>query len=227
MAPPLYRQADVKAFPPRTPVVNGGTLRRQQLLGGPQSEGSDQVFESTPIPDLVVVRPPRYGDARGFFSEVWSRRAFEAEGLHYDWCQDNHSRSEAAGVLRGLHYQAPPSAQAKLVRCVAGRIWDVAVDMRPESAAYRQWFGLELSAENWAQLLVPRGFLHGFLTLTTGAEVVYKVDSPYDRARDGSVAWNDPELAIDWPLDGAPTLSEKDRAAPRLAEWTNPFAGDA
>ena len=183
------------------------------------------MFETTPIADLLVVRPRRHGDARGFFSEVWSRRAFEAEGLAHDWCQDNHSRSAEAGTLRGLHYQAPPMAQAKLVRCAAGRIWDVAVDMRPASPTFRRWYGIELSAENWAQLLVPRGFLHGFLTLTPGAEVLYKVDAPYSAVHDGAVAWDDPELAIDWPLSGPPVLSGKDRAAPRLADWTNPFGG--
>lgn len=181
------------------------------------------MFEATGIDGLVIVRPARHGDARGFFSEVWSRRAFAAEGLDFDWCQDNHSRSAEAGTLRGLHYQAPPMAQAKLMRCIAGAVWDVAVDMRPASPTYRRWHGLELSAENWAQLLVPRGFLHGFVTLTPGAEVLYKVDAPYSRAHDGAVAWNDPDLAIDWPLAQPPVLSQKDRAAPRLADWTNPF----
>ena len=181
------------------------------------------MFETTPIPGLVVVRPKRFGDARGFFSEVWSRRAFAAEGLDHDWCQDNHSRSAEAGTLRGLHYQAPPMAQAKLVRCVAGAVWDVAVDMRPASPTLRRWVGLELSAENWAQILIPRGFLHGFLTLTPGAEVLYKVDTPYSPEHDGAVAWDDPELAIDWPVEGAPVLSDKDRAAPRLADSSNPF----
>jgi len=182
------------------------------------------MFETTPIDGVIIVRPPRHGDARGFFSEVWNRGTFEAEGLRFDWCQDNHSLSTERSVLRGLHYQAPPSAQAKLVRCLRGAIFDVAVDVRPESPTFGQWFGIELSAENWTQLLVPRGFLHGFLTLTPDTEVFYKVDNFYDRAADGAVAWDDPEIAVDWPLDGAPVLSEKDRAAPRLAEWANPFA---
>ena len=185
------------------------------------------MFEATPIADLVVVRPRRFGDARGFFSEVWNRAAFAAEGLDFDWCQDNHSMSAAPGTLRGLHYQAPPFAQAKLVRCARGRVWDVGVDVRPASPTYGRWFGIELSEENWTQLLVPRGFLHGFVTLTEGAEVLYKVDNPYSRAHDGAVAWDDPELAIDWPLEGAPVLSEKDAAAPRMADWANPFRGGA
>lgn len=181
------------------------------------------MFEDLPLPGLTLVRPKRFEDERGFFSEVWNRAAFREAGLDRDWCQDNHSLSRAAGTLRGLHYQAPPSAQAKLVRCVRGGIWDVAVDMRRGSPAYRRWHGVELSAENWAQLLVPAGFLHGFLTLEPDTEVIYKVDHPYDAAADGAVAWDDPELAITWPLEGAPQLSVKDRQAPRLSEWSSPF----
>jgi len=181
------------------------------------------MFEMTPLPDCIVVRPPRFGDDRGFFSEVWNRAKFDEAGLSFDWCQDNHSRSAAVGTLRGLHYQAPPFAQAKLVRCTAGRIWDVAVDARPTSPTYRQWYGIELSPENWTQLLVPRGFLHGFVTLEPGSEVLYKVDNPYSRDHDGAVAWDDPDLGVDWPVEGAPVLSDKDRAAPRLADWANPF----
>lgn len=181
------------------------------------------MFERTGIDGVIVVTPPRFGDDRGIFSEVWSRRAFAAEGLDFDWCQDNHSRSASAGTLRGLHYQAPPMAQAKLVRCVAGAVWDVAVDMRPDSATLGHWVGRELSAETWVQLLIPRGFLHGFVTLTAGAEVLYKVDAPYSPAHDGAVAWDDPDLGIEWPLAGAPILSGKDRAAPRLSDWSNPF----
>lgn len=184
------------------------------------------MFEKTPLPGLMVVHPRRHGDERGVFSEVWSRRTFREAGLDFDWCQDNHALSREAGVLRGLHYQAPPSAQAKLVRCIAGRVWDVAVDVRRGSPTEGRWFGLVLSAANWAQLLVPRGFLHGYLTLTPGTEVLYKVDSPYDAAADGAVAWDDPDLAIDWPLDmleGAPVLSDKDRQAPRFADWQTPF----
>jgi len=185
------------------------------------------VFETTPIPDLLVVRPARHGDARGFFSETWSARAWAAQGLAVDWVQDNHSLSGAPGVLRGLHYQAPPMAQAKLVRCSRGRIWDVAVDVRRGSPSYGRWFGLELSPENWLQLFIPRGFLHGFLTLEPDSEVQYKADNPYAPDCDGAVRWDDPELAIDWPLTGlgpdAPVLSVKDAAAPLLADWQSPF----
>ena len=181
------------------------------------------MIETTPIPDLLVIRPRRLGDARGFFSEVWSRSRFAEAGLHHDWVQVKHSKSAEPMTLRGLHAQAPPAAQAKLVRCTAGAIWDVAVDMRLDSPTLGRWHAVELSADNWAQLLIPRGFLHGFLTLTPGAEVLYKVDAPYAPETDGGVTWDDPDLAIDWPLTGPPILSDKDRALPRLADWPNPF----
>ena len=181
------------------------------------------MFETLPLPGLVLIRPRRFGDERGFFSETWSRRAFAEAGINLDWCQDNHSLSRAAGTLRGLHYQAPPSAQAKLVRCPRGRIWDVAVDVRCGSPTEGRWYGVEISAENWLQLLVPRGFLHGFLTLEPDTEVIYKVDNPYDAAADGAIAWDDPTLGIDWPIEGEPQLSDKDRAAPRLVDWSSPF----
>jgi dTDP-4-dehydrorhamnose 3,5-epimerase len=180
-------------------------------------------FEATPIDDLLVVRPLRRPDARGFFSETWSQPDWRAQGLDIAWCQDNHSLSHEAGVLRGLHYQAPPMAQAKLVRCTRGRIWDVAVDARRGAPCFGKWFGIELSAENWAQLYVPRGFLHGFLTLEPNTEVQYKVDNPYAPECDGAVRWDDPELAIDWPLVVGPVLSEKDAAAPGFTAWDSPF----
>ena len=182
------------------------------------------MFETTPIEDLLIFRPRRHGDKRGFFSETWSRDAFAAHGLCFGWCQDNHSLSRRAGVLRGLHYQAPPRAQAKLVRCTRGRIWDVAVDARRGAAGFGRWFGMELSADNGAQLLIPRGFLHGFVTLEPDSEVQYKVDNPYAPDCDGAIVWDDPDLAIDWPLAEAPVLSAKDGAAPRLAGWNSPFS---
>jgi len=185
------------------------------------------VFETTPISGLLIVTPVRHGDARGFFSETWNAGAWRARGIEPAWCQDNHSLSREAGVLRGLHYQSPPKAQAKLVRCTRGRIWDVAVDMRRSSPSFGKWFGLELSAENWRQLFVPRGFLHGFLTLEPDTEVQYKVDNSYAPDCDGAVRWNDPALGIDWPLAGlgagAPVLSAKDSAAPGLDTWESPF----
>ena len=181
------------------------------------------MFDSTPIPDLLVVRPKRHGDVRGFFSEVWNRARFDEAGLAFDWCQDNHSFSADRHVLRGLHFQTPPAAQTKLVRCSRGAVWDVAVDVRRGSPTYAKWFGIELSAENWTQLLVPQGFLHAFVTLVPDSEVQYKVDAPYAPDCDGGIAWNDPDIAIEWPFDGDPVLSAKDAALPRLADWDNPF----
>ncbi len=181
------------------------------------------MFRTTPIDDLLIICPRRHEDARGFFSETWSRDAFAAAGLRFDWCQDNHSLSREAGTLRGLHYQAPPAAQAKLVRCIRGRIWDVAVDARRGSPAFGRWFGIELGPEEGIQFLIPSGFLHGFLTLEPNSEVQYKVDCAYAPGCDGSVAWDDPYLAIPWPLPCPPTLSERDRAAPCFCDWNSPF----
>lgn len=181
------------------------------------------MFETTPLQDLLIVRPARHMDPRGFFSETWSRRHWQQQGLDPDWCQDNHSLSREVGVLRGLHYQSPPMAQAKLVRCSRGRIWDVAVDARHGSPSFGKHFGIELSAENWCQLYIPRGFLHGFLTLEPNTEVQYKADNPYAPDCDGAVRWDDPDLAIGWPVDGVPVLSGKDAAAPRFSEWESPF----
>ena len=191
----------------------------------------DFATERTPLPGLMVVHAPRREDQRGFFSEVWSRQAFAQAGLDFDWCQENHAFSRAPAVLRGLHYQAPPKAQAKLVRCTRGRIWDVAVDVRRGSPTELQWWGSELSPGEWRQLLIPRGFLHGYLTLEPDCEVIYMVDNHYAPECDGAVAWDDPRLAIDWPLDvlpdGSPALSDKDRSAPRLSDWSSPFVWEA
>ncbi len=174
------------------------------------------------LPGLLLVEPARHADARGVFSEVWSRRAMEENGITADFVQDNHSLSREAGVLRGLHFQRPPSAQGKLVRVVRGAILDVAVDIRQGSPTCGQAAAIELSAANWRQLWVPRGFAHGFVTLEPDTEVLYKVDAYYDRDADAGILWNDPALGIDWPMT-APILSEKDRAAPRLAEIPPPF----
>lgn len=180
------------------------------------------------IEGLALLTPARFGDERGWFAETWNARKMAEAGLDHRFCQDNHSYSRDAGTLRGLHYQRPPAAQAKLVRCARGRVFDVAVDIRPGSPSYGHWRGAELSAENGCQLMVPRGFLHAFLTLEAGSEVLYKVDAHYDRDCDGAVAWDDPEIGIDWPLAEAgvpaPILSAKDAAAPRLAEIGTPFA---
>ena len=146
-------------------------------------------------------------------------------GLVFDWVQDNHSFSADAGTVRGLHYQAPPAAQAKLVRVVMGRIRDVVVDVRRGSPTFGRWEAVELSAEAGNQMFVPRGFLHGFVTLEPGTLVQYKVDAPYDAEADGAVAWNDPDLAIDWGIaPGDATVSAKDAAAPAFSHWTSPFS---
>ena len=181
-------------------------------------------FETTPLSGVMVITPKRFGDHRGFFSESYSARAFAEQGIEIDFVQDNHSLSQAAGTVRGLHFQAPPHAQAKLVRCGRGRLFDVAVDIRKGSPSFGQWFGTELSFENGRQLLVPEGFLHGFMTLEPETEIVYKCSDFYAPDCDGGVRWNDPDIGIDWPDPGsAPVLSPKDEAAPRLAEFDSPF----
>jgi dTDP-4-dehydrorhamnose 3,5-epimerase len=179
---------------------------------------------STKINDLKVLTPPRFGDDRGYFSESWSSRTLSGLGLAHDFVQDNESVSRYAGTVRGLHYQAPPFAQAKLVRVVAGAILDVAVDVRVGSPDYGKLVSVELSADNGRQLLVPRGFLHGFVTLAPDTHVIYKVDNFYNAEADGAVIWNDPDLAIDWGVSGdVAALSAKDAAAPGFAGWTSPF----
>ena len=171
----------------------------------------------------------RFADSRGWFSESYNAQRFAAAGLDRNWCQDNHSLSRPAGTLRGLHFQRDPQAQAKLVRCLRGRIFDVAVDVRAQSPTFRRWVGLELSAENGLQLLIPAGYAHGFLTLEPDCEVAYKVDAQYAPAAEGGIAWNDPAIAIDWPLPaglGAPLLSDKDADLSSLAQTARDFAYD-
>lgn len=176
------------------------------------------------LPDVCEIVPPRFADARGFFSETWSAPALAAAGIGTGFVQDNHSLSVEAGVLRGLHYQEPPFAQAKLVRVVRGAIWDVAVDIRHGSPTFGHWVGLHVSAEAWNQILVPEGFAHGFVTLEPSTEVVYKVSAAYSREHDRGLRWDDPALAIAWPLEGrAPLLSDKDRNAPLLADAAPAF----
>ncbi len=174
------------------------------------------LIERTGLAQLLVLTPRVFRDERGFFTESYNKRAFaEAVGEELDFVQDNHSRS-SRGVLRGLHYQLPPRAQGKLVRVVAGEIFDVAVDLRRTSATFGRWFGLVLSAEKGNQLWVPPGFAHGFLTLSETADVLYKASDYYDPARERSIAWNDPEIGIEWPPESRPLLSAKDAVAPRL-----------
>ena len=181
-------------------------------------------IETLAIPDVKLIEPPRFLDDRGFFSEVWSRQALAAGGLDIDFQQENHSLSREAGVVRGLHYQAPPAAQTKLVRVVRGRIWDVVVDIRRGSATYGQSVAVELSADNWLQLLVPVGFAHGFCTLEPETEVVYMVSAPYSASHDAGLRWDDPDLALPWPITPeAAILSDKDRKQPAFRELQSPF----
>ncbi|MBS3935576.1 MAG: dTDP-4-dehydrorhamnose 3,5-epimerase [Sulfuritalea sp.] len=167
----------------------------------------------TAIPDVLVIEPKVFGDARGFFFESYNRRAFkEATGLDVDFVQDNHSKS-TKGVLRGLHYQAPPKAQGKLVRVVQGEVFDVAVDLRKSSSTFGRWVGEILSAENKRQLWIPPGFAHGFLTLSATAEFLYKTTDYHSPEHERGLLWSDPALGIAWPIDGEPQLAAKDAAA--------------
>jgi len=178
------------------------------------------------IPEVKLITPRRFGDTRGFFMETFSAPKLAEHGIARDWVQDNHSLSARPGVLRGLHFQAPPHAQAKLVRVTKGRVWDVAVDIRVGSPTFGRWVSAELSAENDQQMFIPEGFAHGFLTLEPGTEFLYKVSSVYAPEADGGVRWDDPQLKLPWPLEGiegGPQLSEKDVALPTLAELDSPF----
>jgi dTDP-4-dehydrorhamnose 3,5-epimerase len=177
------------------------------------------------IPMRIV--PVRHGDARGWFSESYSKRSLAEHGIHLDFVQDNHSFSAQRGTLRGIHFQSPPHAQDKLVRCLAGAIWDIAVDLRKGSPTFGRWVGANLTAAGGEQLLVPVGFGHGFVTLTDNAEVAYKTSDYYAPDCDGGILWNDPDLAIDWQLDGTePILSSKDTLLPNLVNFDSPFVYD-
>lgn len=177
-------------------------------------------------PGLCRWFPPVFRDNRGTFRETYSARFMAQNGLPTDFVQDNCSVSHPVGVLRGLHCQRPPTAQSKLVRVARGSILDVVVDARVGSPAFGQWFGIEMSAENNCHLFVPRGFLHGFVTLEPMTEVQYKVDSPYSPADEITVVWSDPDLAIDWRLAGDPTVSDKDAAGLRWRDFASPFKYD-
>lgn len=182
-------------------------------------------IEKTPLPGVLLLTPARHGDERGFFSESWNRSTLQQAGIHLpEFVQDNHSLSRAKGTLRGLHYQSPPKAQGKLVRCGRGALYDVAVDARIGSPHYGKWFGAELSFENGRQLWIPAGFLHGFVTREPDTEVVYKCTDHYSREHDGSVRWD--SVGIDWGV-GDPILSEKDRDATAFADWSSPFSYEA
>ncbi len=180
--------------------------------------------EDAAIAAIKIVTPKKHGDARGFFSEVYNKSAFENAGLRYAFVQDNHSFSAAVGTLRGLHFQTPPFAQDKLIRVCRGRILDVAVDIRRSSPSFGKYVAVELSAENWRQLLIPVGFAHGFVTLEPDTEVLYKATASYSPTHDRGVAWDDPDIAIAWLLPaGGPMLSDKDRRWPRLRDATELF----
>lgn len=178
-------------------------------------------IEKTALPGVLILTPKRFGDARGFFSESWNRQTLADHGIALDFLQDNHSVSAAPGTLRGLHFQAPPHAQDKLVRCGRGALFDVAVDIRRGSPTYGQWTGAELTAGNGRQMLVPRGFLHGFVTRQPETEICYKCTDYYAPDCDGAVLWS--SCGIDWGLTGDPVLSGKDAAAPAFAEFDSPF----
>lgn len=178
-------------------------------------------IEQTSLPGVLCLAPARFGDHRGFFSESYSRQRMAEHGITFDFVQDNHSLSREVGTVRGLHFQSPPHAQAKLVRCGRGALFDVAVDIRKGSPTYGHWVGEELSFENGKQLLVPEGFLHGFITLQPDTEIIYKCSDYYAPECDGAVHWD--SCGIDWPFEGKPVLSAKDEEAPALADFDSPF----
>ncbi len=178
-----------------------------------------------PFEDAFLIEPRRFGDERGWFEEIWNAERFQSvTGIKTVFVQDNASRSNAAGTVRGLHFQSPPLAQAKLVRCPRGAIYDVIVDLRHGSPSFGRWAGTRLTEENGLQLWVPRGFAHGFATLVPDSEIAYKVDNPYSAGHEGALFWNDPAIGIRWPFDTeSAVLSDKDRTAPPLAELPRLF----
>ena len=172
---------------------------------------------------LIQIQPQRHGDHRGFFAEIYSCRKYSELGIDVEFVQDNHSLSRDVGTLRGLHFQAPPHAQAKLIRCGRGAIYDVAVDIRRGSPTFGRWKGYKLKAENGHQLFVPIGFAHGFVTLEPDSEMIYKCSDYYAPETEGAIRWNDPEIGIEWPTDADPILSARDAVAPLLADFESPF----
>ncbi|MBR2574980.1 MAG: dTDP-4-dehydrorhamnose 3,5-epimerase [Loktanella sp.] len=180
---------------------------------------------ATKLSGVMILTPARFGDARGFFSESWNRKTLAAQGITLDFVQDNHSLSAQIGTIRGLHFQSPPHAQAKLVRCGRGCLFDVVVDIRRGSPTYGHWLGAELSDQNGRQMLIPAGFLHGFITRAPDTEIIYKCTDYYAPACDGAVRFDDPDIGIDWglPAGAAPILSDKDATAPFLRDLDTPF----
>lgn len=181
----------------------------------------------TGLEGLFAIKPKVFRDERGFFLETFRDSFIHEHFGDVRFVQDNHARSERPGVLRGLHFQLPPATQAKLVRVTRGAVYDVAVDLRVGSPTYGKWYGIELSADNFLQLFVPKGFAHGYMTLAPGTEFEYKVDAYYAPDRDAGIAWNDPDLGIDWPLGDSGSaglvLSDKDKTLPRLQDFSSPF----
>lgn len=177
----------------------------------------------TKLDGVVVIEPKVFGDHRGWFMETYNEQVFKKAGIEVAFVQDNQSFSATKGTLRGLHYQLNPKSQTKLVRCTRGFIYDVTVDIRKGSPTYGEWFGIELSAENNKQLLVPKGFAHGFMTLTDDVEVQYKVDELYSPENERGIIWNDPEVGVEWPMDINPVLSIKDGKSPFLENAENNF----
>jgi dTDP-4-dehydrorhamnose 3,5-epimerase len=177
------------------------------------------------IPDVKLVRPSLFRDGRGVFCEIYNRQALSLSGISVDFIQDNCSVSQSAGTIRGLHFQAPPMAQAKLVMVLKGRVRDVVVDCRKGSPTFGRHVAVDLDSENWQQLMVPEGFAHGFCTLTPDTTVLYKVSAPYAPKLDGGILWNDPDLGIDWPVEaGNAVVSDKDKQLPRLRDLASPFS---
>lgn len=170
------------------------------------------------IPDVLIITPKRHGDARGWFTETWSQKTLGDAGVHHTFVQDNQAFNAKAGTIRGLHFQTAPHAQAKLLRVLRGAVFDVAVDVRQGSPTFGQWVGATLTAEVGEQILVPRGFAHGYCTLTDDVELAYKVDGLYSPANEGGVIWNDPDIGIQWPIEGEAILSDKDQILPRLKD---------
>lgn len=179
-------------------------------------------IEKTKLEGVVIITPDVFGDHRGFFMESWSQKKMEEAGFFYNFVQDNHSLSTVKGTLRGIHFQKGDKAQAKLVRCVKGAVLDVAVDLRHDSPTYKQWVAVELSAENKKQLMIPRGFGHGFVTLTDEVEFLYKADNYYAPEADGGIRWNDPEIGVEWGVE-KPILSAKDEKNPFLKDCGDIF----
>jgi dTDP-4-dehydrorhamnose 3,5-epimerase len=187
------------------------------------TDADPTTFSPLSIPELVLVSPKRCADPRGYFCETYVKSRFAATGITADFVQDNESVS-AADTIRGLHYQAPPKAQAKLIRVVRGAIYDVALDLRTGSPSYGRWTAVTLSAAGGEQLFLPRGFAHGFCTLEPDTHVIYKVDEYYSKADEGGIVWNDPDLAIPWPVPAAQAVvSDKDKQLPRLRDVVSPF----